>query len=43
MTSDYKSTIFLPHTEFPMRGKLPEREPAILERCREIVLFRHLR
>ena len=27
MSSDYKSTIFLPKTAFPMKGRLPEREP----------------
>ncbi|MFC5741627.1 isoleucine--tRNA ligase [Dyella tabacisoli] len=27
MTQDYKSTINLPQTEFPMRGDLPKREP----------------
>jgi len=30
MTHDYKSTINLPHTAFPMRGDLPKREPAWL-------------
>jgi isoleucyl-tRNA synthetase len=29
-THDYKKTIFLPATEFPMRGDLPKREPGIL-------------
>jgi isoleucyl-tRNA synthetase len=28
---DYRSTVFLPTTAFPMRGDLPKREPAILE------------
>jgi isoleucyl-tRNA synthetase len=32
MTTDYKSTVFLPKTDFPMRGSLPEREPEILAR-----------
>ena len=27
MTHDYKSTINLPQTAFPMRGDLPKREP----------------
>ena len=31
MTVDYKSTIFLPSTEFPMKAGLPKREPALLE------------
>jgi len=30
MTHDYKSTINLPHTDFPMRGDLPKREPGWL-------------
>ena len=32
MAADYKSTVFLPHTDFPMRGSLPEREPELLAR-----------
>lgn len=32
MSTDYKNTIFLPDTAFPMRGNLPEREPEILAR-----------
>jgi len=28
---DYKSTVFLPTTDFPMRGNLPQAEPARLE------------
>ena len=31
MSKDYKSTIHLPQTDFPMRGNLPQREPAWLE------------
>jgi isoleucyl-tRNA synthetase len=30
MTKDYKSTINLPQTDFPMRGDLPKREPVWL-------------
>ncbi len=30
MTTDYKSTINLPQTDFPMRGDLPKREPGWL-------------
>jgi isoleucyl-tRNA synthetase len=29
--ADYKDTIFLPKTDFPMRASLPQREPAWLE------------
>ncbi len=28
--TDYRDTVFLPRTEFPMRGDLPRREPEIL-------------
>ena len=28
---DYRETIFLPQTPFPMRGGLPQLEPRILE------------
>ena len=30
--TDYKATVFLPKTDFPMRANLPEREPQILAR-----------
>ena len=30
MTHDYKNTINLPQTDFPMRGDLPKREPGWL-------------
>ncbi|MCC7428768.1 MAG: isoleucine--tRNA ligase [Alphaproteobacteria bacterium] len=29
---DYRDTVFLPATPFPMRGDLPKREPAMLDR-----------
>ena len=29
MEMDYKQTVFLPKTEFPMRGGLPKKEPEI--------------
>jgi len=40
---DYKSTVFLPRTEFPMRGDLPKREPALLRRWEEMGLWARLR
>ncbi|MBX6322262.1 MAG: isoleucine--tRNA ligase [Rhodospirillaceae bacterium] len=40
---DYKATVFLPRTDFPMRANLPEREPEILKRWEEMDLFRRLR
>ena len=27
---DYKSTVFLPRTDFPMRAGLPTKEPELL-------------
>ncbi len=43
MTTDYKATLFLPQTEFPMRGQLPKLEPSILKRWDEIDLFQRQR
>ena len=43
MTADYKSTLSLPDTAFPMRAGLPRREPEILARWEAIDLFRLLR
>ncbi|MBL8574632.1 MAG: isoleucine--tRNA ligase [Hyphomicrobiaceae bacterium] len=40
---DYSQTLFLPQTEFPMRGGLPKKEPEILARWREIDLYARLR
>ena len=37
--TDYKSTVFLPTTPFPMRGDLPTREPAWLDRWATIGLW----
>ena len=39
MTIDYKSTVFLPTTSFPMRGDLPKREPELLARWQKIGLY----
>lgn len=41
--SDYKSTLNLPETDFPMRGNLPNREPSRLARWDEIGLYDKLR
>jgi isoleucyl-tRNA synthetase len=41
--TDYKSTVFLPRTDFPMRGDLPKREPALLERWAAMGLWQKLR
>ncbi len=43
MTTDYRTTVFLPRTEFPMRANLPAREPEILERWARLDLYRRLR
>ncbi|MDJ0948034.1 MAG: isoleucine--tRNA ligase [Alphaproteobacteria bacterium] len=43
MTVDYKSTVFLPRTEFAMRANLPTREPETLARWEEMDLFGQLR
>ncbi|MGB2318789.1 MAG: isoleucine--tRNA ligase [Candidatus Puniceispirillum sp.] len=40
---NYKDTVFLPRTEFPMRAGLPKREPAILENWQKIDLYKKLR
>ncbi|MEG3619037.1 isoleucine--tRNA ligase [Magnetovibrio sp. PR-2] len=39
MMTDYKNTVFLPQTDFPMRAGLPKREPETLKRWEEIDLF----
>ena len=43
MPTDYRPTVFLPKTDFPMRGELPKREPPILARWEEMDLYRRLR
>jgi isoleucyl-tRNA synthetase len=43
MSTDYRPTVFLPKTPFQMRGDLPKREPAIVERWRAMDLYRRLR
>jgi isoleucyl-tRNA synthetase len=43
MPTDYRPTVFLPRTTFPMRGDLPKREPQILARWQEMGLYRRLR
>ncbi|HVA14944.1 MAG TPA: isoleucine--tRNA ligase [Stellaceae bacterium] len=39
MPEDYRKTVFLPQTDFPMRGELPKREPALLGRWEKIGLY----
>ncbi len=38
MTTDYKDTVILPQTDFPMRGNLPNKEPEWLKFWQEIDL-----
>ncbi|RQW42357.1 isoleucine--tRNA ligase [Novosphingobium sp. LASN5T] len=40
---DYRSTVFLPKTDFPMKAGLPQKEPGILARWQEQDLYRRLR
>ncbi|MFC3126977.1 isoleucine--tRNA ligase [Pseudoroseomonas globiformis] len=40
---DYRGTVFLPQTSFPMKGDLPKREPGWLERWERIGLWSRLR
>ena len=40
---DYKQTVFLPKTDFPMRGGLPQKEPQILSRWQKLDLYHQLR
>ncbi|PWE16938.1 isoleucine--tRNA ligase [Marinicauda salina] len=40
---DYKDTLFLPKTDFPMRAGLPKREPEWLERWERLDLYAKMR
>ena len=40
---DYSRTLYLPKTDFPMRGGLPQKEPEILARWARENLYRALR
>ncbi len=42
-TADYRDTVFLPETEFPMRAGLPQREPEWLARWEKIGVYDRLR
>ncbi|MFC3608760.1 isoleucine--tRNA ligase [Stutzerimonas tarimensis] len=41
--TDYKATLNLPKTDFPMKAGLPQREPQILQRWNSLDLYRKLR
>ncbi|HAT34629.1 MAG TPA: hypothetical protein DCS82_02850, partial [Rhodospirillaceae bacterium] len=43
MTTNFKDTLFLPKTDFPMKAGLPKREPELLNRWQEIDLWGQLR
>ena len=43
MPTDYRPTVFLPKTDFPMRADLPKREPSMLARWEKMGLYRGLR
>ncbi|MCC7168546.1 MAG: isoleucine--tRNA ligase [Rhodospirillales bacterium] len=43
MSRDYKNTVFLPKTDFPMKAGLPALEPKLLERWQTMNLFARLR
>ncbi|MEK8090475.1 isoleucine--tRNA ligase [Thermithiobacillus plumbiphilus] len=40
---EYKDTLNLPQTEFPMQGNLPRREPGMLTRWQEMGIYQRLR
>ena len=40
---DYRDTVFLPQTDFPMRAGLPQREPEWLARWARIGIYDRLR
>ncbi|MFM7378368.1 MAG: isoleucine--tRNA ligase [Erythrobacter sp.] len=41
--SDYRDTVFLPKTDFPMKAGLPQKEPGIAARWEQIGLYDALR
>jgi isoleucyl-tRNA synthetase len=43
MTTDYKASLNLPTTEFPMKGNLPQREPETLKTWQEGALYQKIR
>lgn len=42
-TPDYRSTVFLPTTDFPMKAGLPQLEPKLLARWEQMDMYRRLR
>ncbi len=43
MSVDYKSTLFLPKTDFPMKAGLAKNEPGILDRWERLDIYRRQR
>src|ERR1700730_1966961 len=43
MPTDYRPTVFLPKTDFPMRGGLPTLEPKLVQRWQQMRLYEKLR
>ncbi|HTH99002.1 MAG TPA: class I tRNA ligase family protein, partial [Stellaceae bacterium] len=43
MSVDYRATVFLPQTGFPMKAELPKREPDLLARWQAIDLYGRMR
>ncbi|NDG88206.1 MAG: hypothetical protein EBY15_09735, partial [Gammaproteobacteria bacterium] len=43
MTADYKATLNLPATDFPMKGNLPQREPQQLAQWQSMDLYGKIR
>jgi len=41
--ADYRDTVFLPKTDFPMRGSLPQKEPELLARWKAMDLYGQIR
>ncbi|MBT6058353.1 MAG: class I tRNA ligase family protein, partial [Gammaproteobacteria bacterium] len=40
--SDYKDTLNLPHTDFPMKASLAQREPGMLANWQELDLYKRI-
>lgn len=40
---DYSKTLYLPETEFPMRAGLPQKEPEMAKKWKEMGLYKRLR
>ena len=42
MSQNYKDTLNLPRTDFPMKANLPQREPELLSRWQEMRIYRQI-